>query len=188
MKLTRKCSEVSLEIKDTLLVRFLARLEVETTPRREFGEIVSTGKTTRRDAHLRICGILTMYNEHNSLADRRRHAIGRDAKISSHLQSVHFRDIEDRSLNAGHCDRWWAITRHSNHEMDTFVTAHYCQCQLAKEILRWSVAKRDIRVTTMKSSAGERSIRLSPGGFAFGSLSFFFPLLAARCLPRQRES
>lgn len=45
-----------------------------------------------------------MYNEHNPFADRWRHAIGRDAKVRSHLQSVHFRDIEDRSLDAGHCN------------------------------------------------------------------------------------
>lgn len=46
-----------------------------------------------------------MYNEHNSLADRRRYAVGRDAKIRSHLQPVHFRDIEDRSVDAGHYNR-----------------------------------------------------------------------------------
>lgn len=48
-----------------------------------------------------------MYNEHNSLANRWRHAIGRDAKIRSHLQPVHFRDIEDRSINAGRYNKWF---------------------------------------------------------------------------------
>jgi len=42
-----------------------------------------------------------MYNEHYSLADRWRYAVRRDAKVRSHLQSVHFRDIENRSINAG---------------------------------------------------------------------------------------
>lgn len=46
-----------------------------------------------------------MYNEHNSLADRWRYAVGRDAKVRSHLQPVHFRDIEDRSINAGHYNK-----------------------------------------------------------------------------------
>jgi len=48
---------------------------------------------------------LTMYNEHDPLADRWRYAVGRDAKVRSHLQPGHFRDIEDRSFDAGHCDR-----------------------------------------------------------------------------------
>jgi len=47
-----------------------------------------------------------MYNEHNSLANRWRYTIGRDTKIRSHLQPVHFRNIEDRSINAGHYDRF----------------------------------------------------------------------------------
>lgn len=49
--------------------------------------------------------LLTMYNEHNSLADRWRHTIGRNAKVCSHLQPVYFSDIEDRSINAGHYNR-----------------------------------------------------------------------------------
>jgi len=47
-----------------------------------------------------------MYKKQNSLADRWRYTVGRDTKIRSHLQSVHFCDIEDRSVNAGHYDRY----------------------------------------------------------------------------------
>lgn len=48
--------------------------------------------------------ILTMYNKHNSLADCWWNAIRRDTKIRSHLQPIHFRDIEDWPFNTGNCD------------------------------------------------------------------------------------
>lgn len=47
-----------------------------------------------------------MYNEHYSLADRWRYAVRCDAKVRSHLQPIHFRDIENRSINAGDYNKW----------------------------------------------------------------------------------
>lgn len=64
--------------------------------------------TLKLDGNTFSCEILTMHEKQNSLADRWRHAVGRDAKIRPHLQSVHLRDIEDWSVNGGHCDRWSA--------------------------------------------------------------------------------
>lgn len=55
-----------------------------------------------------------MYNEHNSLANRWRYAVGRDAKIRSHLQPIHFCDIEDRSINAGHYNKWFELFKSRN--------------------------------------------------------------------------
>jgi len=47
---------------------------------------------------------LTVHNEHNPLADSRRHSVGRDAQVGAHVQPVHFGDVEQWSLYAGNCE------------------------------------------------------------------------------------
>lgn len=44
-----------------------------------------------------------MYDKHNPLAHRRWNAIGCDAQIGSHMQSVHLTYVENGSIDTGNC-------------------------------------------------------------------------------------
>lgn len=49
--------------------------------------------------------ILTVHNEHHTLADCWRDAIGGDAEIGSHVQPVHFGDGQEGSVVGDGCGK-----------------------------------------------------------------------------------
>lgn len=60
-----------------------------------FIQIIRVGKDNRR---------LTVDHQHYSLADRRRDPVGRYAQIRSHVKAADPRQIQDRTLDAVHCN------------------------------------------------------------------------------------
>lgn len=62
----------------------------------------------------KIC-ILTVYADFDPFADRRRHAIARDAKIRTHVQSADTRQIQGFAFPFENCDKKREVCLHFRH-------------------------------------------------------------------------